>query len=104
MQKIECFNCGKPLNLNADTAGNVYKTRPGIDDKPRARFDEKGNPVKGEKSPAAFHIDDRRMVTRQVAVKREVSKGMTEDVTEDVTVEEPKTVECPKCGYQNLIY
>lgn len=105
MQRIECFNCGKPLNLNIKAStGYIYETKPGRDDKPRARFDKDGKPVKGEKAPPVFHLGDQRTVTQKVLQKREVSKGVTEDVVEEVTSEEPNTRLCPHCGFVNKIY
>jgi hypothetical protein len=95
-QQITCVRCDAPLNLHIDTAGYVHEAVPGRDDKPMRRYNEKGDPVKGKKAPPLFHLRDRRQVTKQV----EAAKG----VFEDVATEEPNTVECPKCGYRNLIY
>lgn len=94
-QQINCRECGQSLNLKIDAAGYAYETKAGRDDKPRARFDEKGKPVKAKPIPPLFHLSDRRTVT----VKREVEKG----VTEDVTTEEPVTRTC-RCGCINNIY
>lgn len=105
-QKLDCRYCG--TNLGYLKGIDVYEVRPGENQGPFPRTDDKGNPVSKKevkKTESSFRLSDRfqKLVTEQAA--QEQGAVILEITAEGLAlIEVPGSITCGGCGQENPIY